>query len=129
MDLNIRAGMRVLYKQGNSNWMVGTTMEGNAELTPLGLYIPIKPINCEPEEEYHWAEINQIYTDGKKLDDWMKNYLLTKDEYIQFLHSDDFHRSIEAAWVSDGEYYYYPVSKYSDTWVMKQPFDYIIRND
>ena len=125
MDLNIRAGMRVLYKQGNSNWMVGTVMEGSAEVNKSGVYIPINSSNAE----HHLTEINQIYTDAKKLDDWMKDQLLTKEEYIKVLKSDNFHRSTETAWVSDGEYYYYPISKFNDTWIMKQPFEYILRSD
>ena len=128
MDLNIRAGMRVLYKSGNSNWLVGTVMEGHAEVNKTGVFIPIIPIDMNPEEEYHWAEINQIYTDAKKLDDWMKDSLLTKEEYIQIIHGEDFHKTIETAWVSDGEYYYYPVSKFNDTWIRKQPFEYILRS-
>ena len=128
MDLNIRAGMRVLYKSGNSNWLVGTVMEGNAEVNKTGVFIPIIPIDVDPNEEYHWAEINQIYTDAKKLDDWMKDSLLTKEDYIQVIYGEDFHRTIESAWVSDGEYYYYPVSKFNDTWIRKQPFEYILRS-
>ena len=104
-------------------------MEGHAEVNKTGVFIPIIPIDINPEEEYHWAEISQIYTDAKKLDDWMKDSLLTKEEYIQIIHGEDFHRTIESAWVSDGEYYYYPVSKFNDNWIMKQPFEYILRNE
>lgn len=129
MDLNIRADMRVLYKQGNSNWKVGTIMEGHAEISQIGLFIPIIPIGKSSEEEIDWAEINQIYTDAKKLDDWMNDSLLTKEDYIQVIHGENFHRTIECAWVSDGEYYYYPVSKFNDTWIRKQPFEYILRSD
>lgn len=129
MDLNIRAGMRILYKQGNSNWMIGTILVGNAEVNHQGIFIPIVPKGKDKDEEVHYVEINQIYTDAKKLEDWMKDSLLTKEEYINVLKSDDFHKSTEVAWVSDGEYYYYPVSKFNDTWINKQPFDYIIRND
>ena len=54
---------------------------------------------------------------------------MTKEEYIEFLESDEFERTIEQAWVSDGEYYYYPVSKYSASWILKQPFDYVVRGE
>ena len=42
-------------------------------------------------------------------------------------NSDDFERALEEAWVSDGEYYYYPVSTYTEKWIDKQPFTYIMR--
>jgi len=131
MDFNIRAGMRVLYKQGNSNWLVGNLMEGNAEINNVGLFLPIAPIGINPDEEYHWAEINNIFLEAQPVEDWMKQYhnLMTKEEYIAFIESDNFERAIEQAWVSDGEYYYYPVSKYSATWILKQPFDYIVRGE
>lgn len=129
MEINIKADMRVLYKNGNSNWMIGNIMEGEAKVTKIGLFIPIVPIGVNPEEEFHWAEINQIYTDATKLQDWMKDILLKKEDYVKIIQGEDFHKSTEAAWFSDGEYYYYPVSKFNDTWIMKQPFEYIIRNE
>lgn len=128
MDLNIIAGKRVLYKQGSSNWMVGTIKNGNAEVNGQGLWIPIIPKNIE-DDEIHYAEINQIYTDAKELEPWMEDALLTKEEYIKVIHGEDFHRSVEMAWVSDGEYYYYPVTKFADGWINKQPFEYILRRE
>ena len=38
MDFNIHAGMRVLYKKNNSNWLVGETDSGNAILTARAAY-------------------------------------------------------------------------------------------
>ena len=132
MDINIRAGMRVLYKQGNSNWMVGTTAIANAELNDLGLYLPIIPEGKTPDEEVHYAEINQIFFDAFPIEDWIKEYdkyFMTKEDYIKFIESDEFDKRLENACVSDGEYGYYPVSKYSRAWIEKQPFNYIIRSD
>lgn len=132
MTIDIRAGKHVLYKNGNSNWLVGTTAVASAELNNLGLYLPIIPKGMTANEEIHYAEINQIFWDAFKIEDWIKDYpkyFMTKEDYIQFIESDDFDKRLENACVSDGEYGYYPVSKYTRTWIEKQPFDYIIRSD
>lgn len=127
MELDIRAGKRVLYKNGNSGWLVGIICYAeNAEVNEKGVWIPIAPIDIEGE--VHWAEIHNIFTDGIELEDWMKDSLLSREEYIKIIESDDFEKNLEAAWVSDGEYYYYPITKFSANWIMKQPFKYIIRN-
>ena len=132
MDFNIRAGMRVLYKQGNSNWMIGTTALAGAELNNIGLYIPIVPLGKTAEEELHYSEVNQIFWDAFPLENWVKDYskyFMTKEDYIKFIESDEFDKRLENACVSDGEYGYYPVSKYSRQWLEKQPFEYIVRSD
>ena len=128
MEFDIRADKRVLYKNGNSGWLVGTVCHTeNAEVNEQGIWIPIAPIDTEGE--IHWAEIHHIFTDGAKLDDWMKDYLVTKEEYIKIIESDDFEKNLESAWVSDGEYYYYPVTKFNENWIRKQPFEYIMRGN
>ena len=129
MDFNIRAGMRVLYKQGNSNWMVGTIHKSNAEINEQGLWIPIVPIGATWKDEIHYAEINQIFLDATELDNWMKERLIPKADYIEYIKGEDFDRHTENAWVSDGEYYYYPISKFNEIWINKQPFDYVIRSE
>lgn len=134
MEVDIYAGKRVLYKNGNSGWLIGTIYKTkNAEVNEQGVWIPIIPIGMDPEKEIHWAEINQIYTNATKItEDWIKDYkqyYMTKEEYINFIESDDFHKSIENAAFSDGEYIYYPVSKYNRNWIEKQPFDYVVRSD
>lgn len=129
MELNIRAGMRVLYKQGNSNWMVGDIMQGNAEINEQGIWLPIIPKGKIADEEIHYAEINQIFLDAIPLDNWMKERLIKKEDYIKIIDSDDFDKHLENAWVSDGDYYYYPISKYNEIWINKQPFDYVIRSE
>lgn len=132
MDFNIRAGMRVLYKQGNSNWMIGNLMEGEAKVSSVGLFLPIIPLGVNPEEEYHYAEINQIYFDAVELNQWVKDYpkyYMTKEDYIKFIESDEFEKQRENAYFTDGEYAYYPVSKYSKAWIEKQPFEYVVRSD
>lgn len=130
MALDIYAGKHVLYKNGNSGWLVGTLQKTKvAEVNEQGVWLPI--LSKSIENEIHLAEINNIFLEAQPVEDWMKQYhnLMTKEEYIAFIESDNFERAIEQAWVSDGEYYYYPVSKYSATWILKQPFDYIVRGE
>lgn len=129
MDFNIRAGMRVLYKQGNNNWLVGDIAHDNAEINEQGLWLPIIPKGKTAHEEIHYAEINQVFLDAVPLDNWMKYRLIKKEDYIKIIQSDDFDKHLENAWVSDGEYYYYPISKYNEIWINKQPFDYVIRSE
>ena len=52
---------------------------------------------------------------------------MNKEQYIQWIESEEFERNLEHAYVSDGEYVYYPVSKYNKTWIEKQPFEFIVR--
>lgn len=125
MDNKIRAGMRVLYKQNNSNWLIGTIVVGSAEVNNNGLYIPIK--SKDSDDELNYVEINQIFFDAIKLDDWMKDNLVRKEDYVKIIQQEDFEKNLENAWFSDGEYYYYPVSKFSESWIMRQPLDYVIR--
>lgn len=129
MEIKLRAGMRVLYKQGSNNWLVGTVYKGKAEINEQGLWIPIIPKGATWEEQIDYAEINNIFTDATEVEDWMKYSLISKEDYIKIIQEEDFHKSTEAAWVSDGEYYYYPVSKFNENWIMKQPFNYILRSN
>lgn len=133
METKIRAGQRILYKDGNSGWLVGIVDRGNAEVNEQGIWIPIIPLrftNMEREDipYIQYAEMNTIFTEGQPVDEWMKSALLTKEEYIKIIESEDFERALENAWVSDGEYYYYPVSTYTKKWIIKQPFSYILRS-
>jgi hypothetical protein len=127
MSVKVRAGARVLYKNGNSGWLVGTVMEGKAEVNALGVFIPIIEKNVNPEEEYAWCEINELFTDAQPVEPWMK--LISKEDYIKIIEDEDFEKNLELAFVSDGEYYYYQVNKFNKNWIMKQPFDYIIRSE
>jgi len=130
MEINIHAGMRVLYKQGNSNWMIGTIHKGTAEVNEQGIWIPIVPLDIE--NELHYAEINNLFLDVVPLEDWhkqYKEYFMTKEEYIKFIESEDFDKHNENAYVSDGEYSYYRINKFNESWINKQPFDYIVRYD
>ena len=134
MEINIRAGQRILYKDGNSGWLVGVIDHGKAEINELGLWLPIIPIRfatMDPADipYIQWAEINSIFTDVHKVEDWMRYNLVKKEDYIQFIESEAFERNLENAWVSDGEYYYYPISTYTEKWIRRQPFNYIIRNN
>ena len=133
MALDIYAGKHVLYKNGNSGWLVGTLQKTKvAEVNEQGVWLPVIPKDTDAEEEIHWAEINNIFLEAFPLNDWVKDYpqyFMTKEDYIKFIESDDFDRQLEDAWVSDGEYGYYPISKFSKSWIEKQPFDYVIRGD
>ena len=57
----------------------------------------------------------------------MRPGLITKEEYIKIIQSEDFGKNLEHAWVSDGSYIYYPISTYNKTWIEKQPFNYVMR--
>ena len=133
----IKAGLRVLYKDSKNPWRVGIVAHGSAAIDEQGLKIPIIPIEfatMDPNDipyECH-IDINDIFTDSQPLQDWVKKYkefYMTKEEYIQFIQSEDFDKKTEIAYVTDGEYIYYPISTYTPSWIMKQPFDYIVRND
>lgn len=131
MALDIYAGKHVLYKNGNSGWLVGTLQETKvAEVNEQGVWLPIIPKNSK--DEVHWAEINNIFLEATPLNEYIKDYpdyYMTKEDYIKFTDSEDFERAREEAYFTDGEYVYYPVSKFSKGWIEKQPFDYIVRND
>ena len=137
MELDIRAGKRVLYKH-NNQWEVGILTEAhNTKLTEKGLFLSIVPsefihMDYDDVPYLHDAEINDIFLDAFKLEEWVKHYpdyLMTKEDYLTFITQTDFDPRIETAYFSDGEYGYYPVSKYNRTWIMKQPFKYVVRSD
>lgn len=134
MELDIRVGKRVLYKH-NRQWCVGElTNKLPPEFTEKGLFlfiIPAEYIGHSDIPFLHDAEINDIFLEAEPVEDWMRQYgyLMTKEEYIEHIQSEDFDRKIETGYVSDGEYYYYTIGSYTKTWLTKQPFDYIIRSD
>ena len=131
MALDIYAGKHILYKNGNSGWLVGTLQETkSAEVNEQGVWLPIIP--KDNEEEVHWAEINNLFLETVPLDNWIKkypDYYMTKEEYLTLIASEDFDHAHEEAYFSDGEYIYYRVSKFSKSWIEKQPFKYIVRSD
>lgn len=130
--INIHAGQRVLYKH-NGQWNVGKlTNQMPPELTEKGLFVFVIPKEYMDAKEVpylHDAEINNLYLDAKPVENWMAEYhqLITMDEYIEFVNSEDFDKNAEDAYVSDGEYYYYSISKFNEQWLRKQPFAYIVR--
>lgn len=134
MDLKIHNGMRVLYKH-NGQWCVGKlTNQMSPELNEKGLFVFIIPKDYMDAEEVpylHDVEINDLFLEAVPVEDWMAQYgyLMPKEKYIEFIQSEDFDKNIEHAYVSDGEYYYYNVNKYSEQWLNKQPFDYIVREE
>ena len=133
MEFDIHAGKRVLYKDGNSGWLIGEVSKQPAEVNEKGVWVAIIPKEFigKPEKEIDYvkySEIHQIFTDTYELQDWMKENLLTKEEYVKLTQKEGFEKNLENAWFADKEYSYYPVSKFSEGWIMKQPFDYIIRS-
>ena len=130
--INIHAGQRVLYKH-NGQWNVGKlSNQMPPELTEKGLFVFVIPkdyMDAEKVPYLHDAEINNLYLDAKPVEDWMAEYhqLITMDEYVEFVNSEDFDKNAEDAYVSDGEYYYYSISKFNEQWLRKQPFAYIVR--
>lgn len=136
MKIDIRAGKRVLYKDGNSGWLVGIIDHKNAEINEQGIWLPIIPkefMNMDAEDVPYiqYAEINNIFLEAEPVDDYIKDYsdiFMTKEEYIKIIEEDEtFVKAIEQAYVSDGEYYYYPITKFNKTWIEKQPFEYVVR--
>ena len=125
MELNIYAGKRVLYKL-NGRWNAGNLVESDAKVKENGLFLFVVS-----DEEQKYVEINDLFLEAEPVEEWMRQYgyLMTKDEYIEYIQSDTFDRKLETGYVSDGEYYYYPIGSYNKTWLMKQPFDYIVRSD
>ena len=134
MDLKIHNGMRVLYKH-NGQWCVGKlTNQMSPELNEKGLFVFVIPKDYMDAEEVpylHDVEINDLFLEAIPVEDWMAQYgyLMPKEKYIEFIQSEDFDKNIEHAYVSDGEYYYYKVNKYSEQWLNKQPFDFIVREE
>jgi len=132
MELDIHEGKRVLYKH-NGQWKVGELTEAhNTKLTNKGLYLSIIPKEFIGQDAsyLHDAEINDIFLDATPVEDYWRDYkdiFMTKEEYIKFIESEDFIKASEQAYVSDGEYYYYPISKYNKNWIEKQPFEYVVR--
>lgn len=130
MELDIHAGKRILYKL-NGRWNVGELAQASAYVDQ-GLFLPvIRKEDLYKNIDHIMVEINDIFLEAEPVEDWMRqyNYLMTKDEYIEYIQSDTFDRKLETGYVSDGEYYYYPIGSYNKTWLMKQPFDYIVRSD
>ena len=63
MNLHIYAGMRVLYKKNNSNWLVGEIDSGKAILNQDGLFIPIltkDALNKMTTDKYTWDDDIQV---------------------------------------------------------------------
>jgi len=124
MNKTIHANMRVLYKE-NGQWKIGTLQAGDALIDEKGLFLPIV-------DKESYVDFNDIFFDAIPVEDWHKKYseyFMTKKEYIEYIQSDEFDKQIENAYVSDGEYAYYRVNKFNETWLMKQPFEYIVRYD
>lgn len=125
MELDIKAGKRVLYKV-NNQWVPGTLLWGVGSLNEKGLFLPVEDSNGKVIDK----EINELFLDAIPMDESWKDYsdiFMTKDEYGDFIESEDFIKNAEQAYVSDGEYYYYKVNKFTRNWLEKQPFDYIVR--
>lgn len=125
MDINLYAGQRVLYKK-NGGWRVGTLPPGNMSLTTEGLFANVFDLKDQKFEKN--VNVNNLYLKGFILEDWAKSpeYCMSKEDFIKYIHSDNFIQQPCTAYVSDGEYAYYPVNKFHENWINKQPFDYFV---
>ena len=84
MKIDIHVGKRVAFKSNNNGWLTGEIYNEKAGLSFEGLYIPIKPIGKEYEDQLYWVEVNDIYLEAEPVEDWMRQYgcLMTKEEYM-----------------------------------------------
>lgn len=125
MEINLKAGQRVLYKR-NGVWRPGTLPPGHMNLTTEGLFTTIYDIADQTFEKN--INVNSLYLNGFPLEDWAKEppYCMKKQEFIEIMHSDEFIEEPHTAFVSDGDYAYYPVNKFTENWINKQPFEYIV---
>ena len=133
MKIDIHAGKRVLYKDGG-NWNIGKIAPASAKVNSYGLWLAIIPKEYfdKPDEEIQYAEVNNVFLEAVELDPYIKeykDYFMTKEEYCDWVEQEDFVKAAELAYVSDGEFVYYPVSRYTRNWIEKQPFDYVVRGN
>ena len=135
MELDIHEGKRVLYKL-DGYWETGILVEAhNTYMNEKGLFVSVLPVEYLHDNDWanhvqHNVEINDLFLDAEPVEDYWREYkdiFMTKEEYIKFIESEDFVKASEQAYVSDGEYYYYPISKYNKNWIEKQPFSYVVR--
>lgn len=127
MNTDIYAGKRVLYKQ-NSGWQVGELLPNGIKLNSEGLYFNVMDLVTGNMESNILFE--NLFLDGEELQDWQKDMsngvLFTVEDFIeQVLEDEDFSSNEGKAYMSDGEYYYYPVSKLNKTWLKKQNLHYV----
>ena len=111
MKLDIHAGKRVLYKDANGGgWQVGEIDLQPALVNNKGVWFSIIPREFigKPKEKIdytHLAEINDIFLDAIPLEEWFKGYkeyFMTREEYIEFVQSENFEKAYENSYVSDG---------------------------
>ena len=131
--INIHSGQRILYKH-NGQWKVGELDTIPAIVNDKGVFFYVIPYEFigKPRHEIKYiesAEINNLYLEAKPVEEWMREYgqLITKESYLEIIADEDFDKNAEVAYVSDGEYYYYPINKFTESWLKKQPFDFIVR--
>lgn len=122
MKVDIYAGKRILYKS-DKQWRAGEIMPDPPQVTDKGLFLVVG----SPKE---YVEVNDLFLDAIPLEEYYKNdpdIFMTKEKYMDFIESEDFIRGAETAYVSDGEYIYYPINKFNRNWLEKQPFSYVVR--
>ena len=127
MELKIYANKPVLYKNGNHCWRPGVLSAENVKLTNDGLTFTV--INYDGSKEMG-IRYEELFLDAQELQDWEQDpkngVLFTIDEFIQKIEDEEIDARSGLAYVSDGHYKYYPVSKFTANWIRKQPFDYIV---
>ena len=128
MNIDILAGKRALCKL-HGQWEVCEIDEGTALLNKDGLFIPVHIFKGNQDKDIN---VNDLFLDAFEIDYSLTlypEYYMKKEKYIEFIESENFDRTLEHAYVSDGDYGYYSVAKYTRNWLEKQPFDYIVRDD
>ena len=127
MELKIYANKPILYKQGNHGWRPGVLSPENVKLTPDGLFFTVITHDGTKEPNVRFEE---LYLEAQELKDWEQDpqngVIFSTDEFIQKIEDEELTVRDGLAYVSDGHYKYYPVSKFTENWIRKQPFDYIV---
>lgn len=119
METNIYKGQRVLFK-AIGGWQAGTL--DSTVLNADGLYFNIINLNNETVQ----VRIENIFFNARILEDWEEDYLYNVEDFFQKIADGDITSQTHSAWMSDGEYAYYSVAKWSRNWINKQPFKYIL---
>ena len=124
---NIYANQRVLYKGPNHSWRTGHLIMNGALLQEDGLYFMVQDEETNGTELH--VPLNDLFLEARQLENWMcdphNGILYHKETFIEMLQDEDFDPRDGTAYVSDGEYEYYKVAHFNESWLNRQPFDYI----
>lgn len=121
---DIYSGMRVLFKNGYG-WKVGELQAAN--LDAKGLSFSVIDINGNEITE---IDASNIFFNARVLDGWEKDLengiVMYKEDFIKDIEEGNVTKADGDAYISDGEYQYYPIAIWTANWLNKQPFDYVV---